>query len=264
MESIQDWFQYVNRVSRPARREGGGTPAVQPWRPWHDTSDAAKSEPEPIPVLTALLAGTARSAASPRPHPVVSDPTLNDELEPVEDYQVPAFQAPQFDLSIPSLIEHPQAGQLDRDPGAVLSGEAAELPSLPQGFPALRAPSPVTAATADRAPWLWENLLQMRSRNFFADQEGGRGSREELIQRLMDPTLNLEETALLIGVCSTTVRRYTNKGYLPHFRTKGNQRRFRFLDVAEFIVNRQAEIEADVLAERTVGLPAEEDPDPSG
>ena len=60
-------------------------------------------------------------------------------------------------------------------------------------------------------------------------------SREELLRRLLDPTLTLDETARMLGVCSTTVRRYTNKGILPHERSQGNQRRFKLSSVLAFI-----------------------------
>jgi excisionase family DNA binding protein len=60
-------------------------------------------------------------------------------------------------------------------------------------------------------------------------------TREELIQRLLDPCLTLEEAARLLGVCPTTVRRYTNRGLLRHQRTVGNQRRFRLSHVLEFL-----------------------------
>lgn len=60
-------------------------------------------------------------------------------------------------------------------------------------------------------------------------------SRVELIQRLLDPTLSLEETARLLNVCPTTVRRYTNRGLLTHHRTTGDQRRFKLSDVLVFL-----------------------------
>jgi excisionase family DNA binding protein len=62
-----------------------------------------------------------------------------------------------------------------------------------------------------------------------------RESRGDLIQRLLDPELSLEEAARVLGVCPTTVRRYTNRGLLKHHRTGGNQRRFRLSDVLEFM-----------------------------
>ncbi len=72
-----------------------------------------------------------------------------------------------------------------------------------------------------------------------APSRKGRGARkgetrEELLRRLVDPTLTLEETACILEVCSTTVRRYTNRGVLPHERSAGNQRRFKLSEVLAF------------------------------
>ena len=63
-------------------------------------------------------------------------------------------------------------------------------------------------------------------------------SREELIARLLDPTLTLEETARILEVCPTTVRRWTNKGVLPCERSAGNQRRFKLSSVQAFLQRR--------------------------
>jgi len=65
---------------------------------------------------------------------------------------------------------------------------------------------------------------------------GGFGeSRNDLIKRLLDPELSLEEAARLLGVCPATIRRYTNRGWLAHHRTRGGQRRFRLSDVIRFV-----------------------------
>lgn len=60
-------------------------------------------------------------------------------------------------------------------------------------------------------------------------------SRHDLFKRLMDPELTLEEVSRLLGVCPATVRRYTNRGWMEHFRTKGGQRRFRLSGVVKFV-----------------------------
>lgn len=60
-------------------------------------------------------------------------------------------------------------------------------------------------------------------------------SREDLIRRLLDPELTLEETSRLLGVCPATVRRYTNRKWLTHHRTQGGQRRFRLSDIVRFV-----------------------------
>ena len=62
-------------------------------------------------------------------------------------------------------------------------------------------------------------------------------TREELIRRLLDPELSLEEVARMLGVCPATVRRYTNREWLRHHRTKGGQRRFRLSGVVKFVEN---------------------------
>lgn len=63
--------------------------------------------------------------------------------------------------------------------------------------------------------------------------------REELIEKLLDPIISLEEAATLIGVCKTTVRRYTNKGDLDCLRTPGSQRRFKLSQVLDFVKKRE-------------------------
>jgi len=60
-------------------------------------------------------------------------------------------------------------------------------------------------------------------------------TRQELIKRLLDPELSLEESARLLGVCPATVRRYTNRSWLAHHRTSGGQRRFRLSDIVKFV-----------------------------
>jgi excisionase family DNA binding protein len=60
-------------------------------------------------------------------------------------------------------------------------------------------------------------------------------SREDLIRRLLNPELSLEEISRLLGVCPATIRRYTNREWLTHHRTKGGQRRFWLSDVVKFV-----------------------------
>lgn len=71
-----------------------------------------------------------------------------------------------------------------------------------------------------------------------------RESRQELVEKLLNPSLTLEDTARLLGVCPTTVRRYTERGLLNHYRTPGNQRRFHLSDVIAFLEARQQAQEA--------------------
>ena len=83
--------------------------------------------------------------------------------------------------------------------------------------------------------------------------------RLELIERLLDPILSLEDTARLLNVCPTTVRRYTNRGILTHYRKETErggdasrpteretrQRRFRLSDILAFLETQQAALAAD-------------------
>ena len=82
-----------------------------------------------------------------------------------------------------------------------------------------------------------------------------RENRSELIQRLLDPSVSLEEAARILNVCPTTVRRYTNRGVLKHFRTAGNQRRFRLSDVLSFMEssNRRGKSEQKAAKDEAAG-----------
>jgi excisionase family DNA binding protein len=85
-----------------------------------------------------------------------------------------------------------------------------------------------------------------RTGGLYPPPRKGRGprkeeSREELISRLLDPTLTLDETARLLEVCPTTVRRWTNKGALPCERSAGNQRRFKWSSSQNFLRSREGD-----------------------
>lgn len=116
----------------------------------------------------------------------------------------------------------------------------------------LSAPRPRKAAkTTEAAPVLDDDLrfiLENLPKNieflgtFFTDsvtskyyQGDFKESREDLIRRLLNPELTLEEASRLLGVCPATVRRYTNRGWLAHHRTKGGQRRFRLSGIVRFV-----------------------------
>ncbi|MFM9874666.1 MAG: helix-turn-helix domain-containing protein [Fimbriimonadaceae bacterium] len=115
----------------------------------------------------------------------------------------------------------------------------------------LSAPRPRKAASSDNEPVLDEDLkfiLENLPKNieflgtFFTDsvtskyyQGDFKETREDLIRRLLNPELTLEEASRLLGVCPATVRRYTNRGWLGHHRTKGGQRRFRLSGIVKFV-----------------------------
>jgi excisionase family DNA binding protein len=152
----------------------------------------------------------------------------------------------ELDVSVPSI-------------GQYLNGSAAsrELETSIEDSPRrfrkteMRAPRPRRArkqsATSTIDPTLqavWESLPRNIEflMSYFDDsvtENYYRGefkeTRQELIKRLLDPELSLEETSRLLGVCPATVRRYTNRGWLSHHRTQGGQRRFRLSDLVRFV-----------------------------
>jgi len=71
-------------------------------------------------------------------------------------------------------------------------------------------------------------------------------TREELLGRLLDPELTLAETAKILEVCPATVRRYADRGVLPHHRTPGNQRRFKLRDVLAFLARADRSVIEDI------------------
>jgi excisionase family DNA binding protein len=123
--------------------------------------------------------------------------------------------------------------------------EASTRPRRP------RSPEPADDISDGDAAALWKRLprhiqllvgMTPETREEPAQKYYSRGfkeSRQQLIERLLDPTMTLEDTARVLGVCPTTVRRYTNRGVLPHYRTLGQQRRFRLSDVLAFLEKQQ-------------------------
>jgi excisionase family DNA binding protein len=104
--------------------------------------------------------------------------------------------------------------------------------------PAAEAVADETQANWDRVPKHLQTLFGAPSAEVAQNSyKAFKETREGLIQRLLDPTVSLEEAARILNVCPTTVRRYTNRGVLKHYRTAGNQRRFKLSDVLAFMEN---------------------------
>lgn len=100
----------------------------------------------------------------------------------------------------------------------------------------------VARATAERDQRTLPIDLPDRKKRARAEEE----TREELLNRLLDPELTLAETAKVLDVCPATVRRYADKGALIHHRTPGNQRRFKLADVLEFLARRDRSVVEDI------------------
>ena len=119
--------------------------------------------------------------------------------------------------------------------------EEPRIPLLPPAHPATDAEG---AALWERLPRQIQILGLMQETPAQAARTFEE-TRDQLIQRLLDPTLTLEETAKLLDVCTATVRRYANRGHLSHHRTIGQQRRFRLSDVLAFLERRAARSQDD-------------------
>jgi excisionase family DNA binding protein len=159
-----------------------------------------------------------------------------------------------LDLAIPSIVDYIDAPKESSESDARVV-VAAENPAPRGRFrkTVMSAPRPRRArqSVAPSAPVIdpdlqsvWQTLPKSVEFlcSFYDDSVTAnyyRGefkeSRQDLIRRLLDPELSLEETSRLLGVCPATVRRYTNRGWLTHHRTGGGQRRFRLSDIVKFV-----------------------------
>ncbi len=262
---LQRWYRYVDSQSRPTRRGVSTGPEEDSggWRPWRpsepvtELDDDTPVRAESIPDLAAVVSGLAHPEIAHRATGDYEDPTIYDELRPIPQFQAPTLTAPRFELEAPRfptaeapVPDHPSGPpEATGSPEPVsASGDSAEMPPANDSPPA--DPDPAVLF-----PQRYHEVLAgLRAQEGSAAGRAHlREGREELLQRLLDPLLSLEETARLLGVCPTTVRRYTNKGVLKHLRTQGNQRRFRLSDVMEFLESRSGEIEADARADLAAG-----------
>jgi excisionase family DNA binding protein len=266
MDSLTEWYEYVDRLSRPVRRQTDPETAPPPsWRPWLGTPPVEDLDeqiaPDQLPSLPVAAAMPELSQALQRVTAEFVDPTLHDELQPMPEFSVPELQAPVFELalhtplaSLGPALEGPETAEPPPppEPPAVeiaAAGAGAAPPSEASESEARTAlPAGLVGRERERRA---EILAQIREHGAGAEaRTRSRESRDALMERLLDPTLTLEETAVFLGVCPTTVRRYTNRGQLRHFRTSGNQRRFRLSDVLEFLDSRASEIESDANADQ--------------
>jgi excisionase family DNA binding protein len=152
----------------------------------------------------------------------------------------------------------PEAPEEPKEPVSLSlrAEEAADAAVGPAGRPTLAPPLPIrpTALAFPDLPEAQSRRLQAllaRQRRLPLEVEPPASprrdhpepaeSREELIERLLDPILSINEAATLCGVCPASIRRYTNRGVLKCFRTPGNQRRFRLSDVLDFMERQQEE-----------------------
>jgi len=186
-------------------------------------SRTEEAEPvEPFPIVESSrnrgVGHLSEGTGEPRPIAPVDLPVLDIDEEPREIVQQPAFEM--FEPSVAEVIA------MEPEPKARPARKIEARRDLQEKW--------------DRMPHHLQTLFGVTTaeevaQNSYKTFKEGRG---ELIQRLLDPPITLEEAARVLDVCPTTVRRYTNKGILRHFRTAGNQRRFRLSDVLTFMETR--------------------------
>lgn len=168
--------------------------------------------------------------------------------------------APQESATEPAATVAPEPANEQPDSATRLDSEEGSAkpaaPSTPRAKPTKRAPytrSVKPIPPPQSIEELWQRVPKhVRLLVELGDDEVTqkyydrrfKESRQELVERLLNPSLTLEDTARLLGVCPTTVRRYTERGLLNHYRTPGNQRRFRLSDVIAFLEARQQAQEA--------------------
>ncbi|OYT73997.1 MAG: hypothetical protein CFK49_03555 [Armatimonadetes bacterium JP3_11] len=228
--SLNDWYRFLESQfesredAPPAQEPHTAEPAAHtapPPEPQNPTPSAVPSPEPPTPTSESLPnSPPSRAIVSIRvPHFAEFVPLLRQEM----GWQPPANTEPDpTDLAETHHSDGPRlrkrTGHKKRDPEAIVPPEAdAVWAKLPQYLRYL-------------AEWTDDRVTRK-----YYPVRGRDESREELIARLTDPVLTLEETARLLGVCPATVRRYTDRGWLRCFRTEGNQRRFKLSDIVAFL-----------------------------
>jgi excisionase family DNA binding protein len=243
MRTLRDWDAYLKRQEDAVRQTAKKRPQVPPLEPERTVVPMAPKEGSIIAVPV-----EAKTEPGERGKPPVPE---------FDDY-VPAVGEPRpIPKSEPPADQEPQPGRKESEvktAGTKPLRAADSKPKLPhkeaprakgskapavrskprqaQIAPVLDLPEPVRQLLAEET----EEMAQKYYTSPFKE------TRDELLARLLDPPVTLEEVARILCVCPTTVRRYTNRGALRHFRTAGNQRRFRLSEVIAFM---EARLPAD-------------------
>ena len=191
---------------------------------------AAESAGTNLPDIESYIPGLRKPTTEPESAPAAAEAPAAD-WEAEDALSVNKLEIDTADY-LPPLVEEepPQVVDAPARPRRARRTEPAPPPSLSEGE---------AAALWGRLPRHIQLLVGMNEPHQEVAQKyytrGFKENRHQLIERLLDPTLSLEDTARILGVCPTTVRRYTNRGVLPHHRTVGHQRRFRLSDVLAFL-----------------------------
>lgn len=206
---VEDFLSFLSRNNEKARE-------VEPVEEPRDLGAPSST------VIGSLSEGT----GEPRPISVPKEPEPRAEIVVQTPVPAPATPAPQPSITEAAAAPNPMPTPVKQEPVR----PAAAAPMVAE------TPAAEAAATLTRFPQQLQHLLQSAQDEVAQNSyKAFKETRASLIERLLDPPLTLEEAARILNVCPTTVRRYTNRGVLKHFRTAGNQRRFRLSEVLAFM-----------------------------
>lgn len=234
---VEDFLSFLNRTKEPetdpldvadTRRFGDRARWTEPEPVAEEpVAEELQMEPAPEPESYPLLNNLSEGTGVPRPiSSVQQTPVVEDKAPVVEQPVVQPAPQPRAEArpvepvrSEPTPAPAPQAVERRETP---MAAPVTQDASLQEKWDRMPHHLQVLFGTSD------EEIAQNSYKPF-------RETRGQLIERLLDPTISLEETARILNVCPTTVRRYTNRGVLPHYRTAGNQRRFKLSDILSFM-----------------------------
>lgn len=218
----------VRRDSTPALFEDSDVPSVDDFFAFLNKSsdreavaDRQEDEPFRVPEDQGTLNFT-EGTGEPRPildEPKPKEPPVSEQLAATEVQHSRASAMPQIHETTEQRVEKPAPVQVVQD---AKHDSAIDKTSFEEKWG--RLPRHLQTLFA-------ENVEEVAQHSYKSFKE----TRAQLIERLLDPIISLEEAARILNVCPTTVRRYTNRGVLPCLRTAGNQRRFRLSDVLNFM-----------------------------
>ena len=252
------------KPSAPARPQPGPAafkPSPEPVKPEAKPESQPDAKAAPAAQTPERTAPAPRASQPVRPAPVSVPPAQKPAdapaVKPAAAAPVETTPAATAKLQ-PVSLEKAETPEPAKAPVQKPEAQAVQARPVqaPSSAPAKAAASkPVERAVA-RLPKHIKALAEMDADEVAQNsyKRGFRQSRGELLERLLDPPITLEDAARILNVCPTTVRRYTNRGILPHFRTAGNQRRFRLSDVIAFMESQGGRARKD----------ADEDEDSSG
>jgi len=270
--SLSDWYRYLeSQFVEGERAVQEGQPPSQPTA--HAGSEMpppASASPEPADLSQPVSALPEPSEQSqPASHTEREAPHAEPPLGRAQEaYALVSLRIPDFLAFVPLLREELglPAPEVPPAQAAVSVAETRDTSRETEPKARLRKHRPKQTDPEQLIPpqmdEIWAKLPRyLRYLAEWSDDSvtdkyypvRGRESREELIARLTDPVLSLEDVARLLGVCPATVRRYTNRGWLRHFRTEGNQRRFRLSDIVAFLEEQIRRVPPSSRAKRSSG-----------